>query len=77
MNHVTHPLSSTDIRIFLLEISKFCYVKKYRHRLRFDAYFVILLTCFESLKVALTNMVSILIILAKMATLGLLKMKAV
>ena len=35
MNHVTHPLSSTDIRIFLPEVSKFCYNKKYRYRLHF------------------------------------------
>ena len=31
MNHVTHPLSSADISIFSLEISKFCYIKKYRY----------------------------------------------
>ena len=36
MNYVTHPLSSADISIFLLEISKFFYVKKYRYRLHFD-----------------------------------------
>ena len=30
INLVTHPLSSADISIFLLEISKFCYIKKYR-----------------------------------------------
>ena len=38
MNHVTHPLSS--------EISKFCYTKKYGHRLHFDTLFLILLTFF-------------------------------
>ena len=36
MNHVTHPLSSADISIFLPEISRFCYIKKYRYRLYFD-----------------------------------------
>ena len=36
MNHVTHPLSSADISIFSPEISKFCYMKKYRYRLYFD-----------------------------------------
>ena len=36
MNHVTHPLSSADIRIFSPEISKFCYFKNYRYRLSFD-----------------------------------------
>ena len=35
-NHVTHPLSSADISIFSPEISKFCYIKKYRYRLDFD-----------------------------------------
>ena len=36
MNHVTHPLSSADISIFSPEISKFCYIKKYRYRLHFN-----------------------------------------
>ena len=36
MNQVTQPLSSTDISIFSLEISKLCYMKKYRYRLHFD-----------------------------------------
>ena len=36
MNHVIHPLSSADIGIFSSEISKFCYIKKYRYRLYFD-----------------------------------------
>ena len=30
------PLSSADISIFSPEISKFCYIKKYRYRLDFD-----------------------------------------
>ena len=29
MNHVTHPLSSVDTRIFSPEINKFCFIKKY------------------------------------------------
>ena len=33
MNLVTHTLSSADISIFSPEISKFCYIKKYRYRL--------------------------------------------
>ena len=33
---VTHRLSSVDISIFSPEISKFCYIKKYRYRLHFD-----------------------------------------
>ena len=48
-DHVTHTLSSADICIFSLEISKFCYIKKYRHRLHFDTEFLILLTFLESL----------------------------
>ena len=34
MNHLTYTLSSADI--FSPEISKFCYIKKYRYRLYFD-----------------------------------------
>ena len=37
MNHVTHPLISTDIIIFSLKIRKSCYIKKYRYRLHFDS----------------------------------------
>ena len=48
---------------FLLEISKYFHIKKYR------------LTYFESLKIFLINMVTILMISAKKATLGLLKIK--
>ena len=48
---------------FSPEISNFCCIKKYRYRL------------FGSLKVALINMVAILIMSAKLATLDLLKMK--
>ena len=60
---------------FLPEISKFCYIKKYRYRLYFDTLFLILLTFFESWKIFLINMVTILMMSAKMATLGLLKIK--
>ena len=35
MNHVTHSLNSDDISIFSPEISKFCYIKKYRYRFHF------------------------------------------
>ena len=68
INHVTHPLSSADIRIFSLEISKFCYIKKYRYRLQFDTKFQILLTFLEFLKIVLINMVTILMMSAKVAT---------
>ena len=36
MSQVTNSLSSAGISIFSLEISKFCYIKKYRYRLHFD-----------------------------------------
>ena len=49
MNHVTYPLSSTDINIFSPEISKFCYIKKHRYRLHFDTGFLFILTFPESL----------------------------
>ena len=75
MNHMTFPLSSADISRLSPEISKFWYMEKYRYRLRFDTYFLILLTFFESLKTILINMVAILMMSAKVATLGLLKKK--
>ena len=75
MNHVTHPLSSADISNFSLEISKFCYIKKYMHRLHFDTKFLIRLTFLESLKIALLKKVKILMMSAKIATPGLLKVK--
>ena len=72
MNHVTHPLSSADISIFSPEISKFCYIKKYRYRLHFDiiSNSFLTLTYLESLKIVLINMVTILMMSAKMGTLG-------
>ena len=51
------------------------YKKKYRYRLHFNTQFLILLAFLESLKVVLINMVEILMISAKLATLGLLKIK--
>ena len=44
---------------FSTEISKFCYIKKYRYRLQFDTQFLILLTSLEFLKIVLINMVTI------------------
>ena len=74
MNHVTHSLSSIDISISL-EISKFGYIKSYRHGLPFDTFFLILLTFLEPLNIALINMVTILMMSAKFATRNLLKIK--
>ena len=36
IDHVKHTLGVADISIFSLEISKFCYIKKYRYRLYFN-----------------------------------------
>ena len=73
INHVTHPLSSADISSFSLEISKFCYIKKYMYRLHFDTKFLILLTFLESLKIILIKKVIVFMMSAKMATPGVLK----
>ena len=73
MNHVTHPLSSTDISILSPETSKFCYIKKYRYRFYFGKKFLIFLTFIESLRIFLIKMVIILTMSAKMATQCLLK----
>ena len=73
MNHVTHTLTSADISIFLPEISRFCYIKKYRYRLNFSTQFLILLAFFQSLSLFLINLVIILMMPAKLATPGLLK----
>ena len=75
MNHMMLPLNSAHISIFSPEISKFCYIKKYRYRLHFDTQFLNLLTFLESLKIVLINMVATLMISAEMATPGLLKIK--
>ena len=72
-SYVTQLLSSANISIFSPEISKFCFIKKYGYTSHFDTKFLILLTCFEYLKIALINMVTILMMSAKKATLGRLK----
>ena len=74
MNHLTHPLSSADIIIFSPEIRKFYYIKKCKYKLHFDI-FLIVLTFFHSLKMILINMVIILMMSTKKATLALLEIK--
>ena len=74
-NHVIHSLSSPDISIFSPKISKFCYTKKHAYRLDFDTKFLIILTFLESLVIVLINMVTILMISAKITTPGLLKIR--
>ena len=68
---MTHSLSFAGISIFSTEINKFCYIKNYRYRLHFGTQFLVLLTFLSFL----INMVTILLILGKMTTLGLLKIK--
>ena len=58
---------------FLLEIIKFCSIKKYRYTFHLDTWFLILLTFLESLRIVLTNMVPILMMSAKLAIPGSLK----
>ena len=67
INHVRQPLRSTDISNFSLEISKFCYIKKYMYRLSFNFSWVF--------KVYFNKKVTISMMSAKMATPGLLKIK--
>ena len=75
MNHMTQPLGSAEISISSPKISKCCFIKKYRCRFHFSTWCLILLTIFESSKIILINMVAILMMPAKMATLDLLKTK--
>ena len=73
INHATHPFSSASISAFPPEISKFCYIRKYRQYLHFDIFFPILLNIIESLKVVLINMIEILMMSPKLSTSGLLE----
>ena len=72
---MAQPLSSADINIFLPEISIFLLYQEIKYRLQFNAAFLILLTVFESLKVFLRPVAAILMMSAKLATLGYLKTK--
>ena len=72
---MTGPVNSADISIFSPEISKFCHIKKSKHKLHFDTNFLIVLTFIESLKIVLTKMVIILMMSVKIATPGYCKIK--
>ena len=72
---MTHPLSPTDISIFSPEIRNFHYIKKFSCRLHFNTKFLNILNFFKCLKVVLINMVAILIVSAKLATLGPVEIK--
>ena len=75
MNHVKHPLSPAGIDIFSSEICNFCYIKKYKYRLHFKTYFLIRSISLESLSVVLINLATILMMLGKLATLDLRRIK--
>ena len=72
MNHVRHHLRSADISIFSTDIGKFSYIKKYRYRLHYDIKLLIFKILFESIKDSFNKHDDDV---AKMATLGLLKIK--
>ena len=69
------PLEFCWHQHFLPEIGKSCHIKKYRYRFHLDIQFLILLTIPESLTIVLIKMVKILMMSAKMVTLGLLRIK--
>ena len=66
-------MSPADISNFSPEISKFCYIKRYMYRLHFDTKFLIILAFLEPLRIVLIKKVANLMMSAKMATSGLLK----
>ena len=68
-------LSSADVSVISMEISNFRYIEKYIYRLRLMHNLSLSYHSFSSLKVILTNMVAILIMSAKLATLGLAYLK--
>ena len=72
---MTHLFKSAETSIFSPEISKFCSIRKYKYRLHFGTKFLILLTFFESLINFLINMVTILMMSAKLATPGPFKIR--
>ena len=69
------PLDFCWHQHFSLEISLFCYIKKLRYRLQLSTKTVIIFTFFESIKIVLTDMLTILMKSAKWSTSALLKMK--
>ena len=73
MNHVIHPMIPADISNSSPEISKFCYNKRYIYRLHFDTKVLIILVFLESLRIFLIKKVTSLMMSAKMATPGFLK----
>ena len=75
MNYVTRSFIFADVSFFSPEISKFCYIKKYRYRFHFDASVLFILSYFDPLNTVLINMVTTFMMSAKMATQAFLKCK--
>ena len=69
------PLSSTDISFFSTEIGNFYYIKKCKYNLHFKYITSNYLNLFYPFKVYFITMVTILMMSAKLATLGLPKIK--
>ena len=72
MNHVTHTLSSADISIFHRKSANLALSRNADIDCMLVLNFQVFFTQFESLRISLINMIAILIISAKMATIGLL-----
>ena len=77
INHVTHPLSSADISIFHRKSANFAISINTDIDCNLKHNFQFFFTSFESLKTALINMVTILMMSAKMATPDLLKIQVI
>ena len=69
-----HSLSSDAVSNFSPEIEKFCYIEKDK-KMRFNTFFLILLTFIESLKVVVIGMIATLMMSAKLVTPDLHEMK--
>ena len=74
-NHLTHPLSSADISIFHQKSAFFIISRNTNIDCILIHNLYLFLIFLESLKVVLINMLTILMISAKLATLGFLKSK--
>ena len=76
INHIIHPLSSDNIMIFSQEIRNFVISRNTDKYCISIQKFWLFLLFFESFRVHLIKKVKILMMSAKSATLGLLKIKA-
>ena len=72
---MTHPLGSADISIFYQKSTTFVLVRNTDKNCILMLKFYFFNIFFESLKVVLITMLAILMMSAKLATLGLIKIK--